>query len=312
VFLTDPGFVPVHEDYGVEAHPVALSEPMPPARMAKFREDFINGHITGFCLKPIDRIDRHVRERRANIVDSAKWAQKALPGVPGRVKPDVIAVGNAILFPAIKRHGVPWVRIISCPQNEIGNEAIPRLSDMAEGDREGHAASRARFNAMSKPIHDGFGAFLSACGEAPGSLGQFFEASPFIDLLLYPSENACRRAKPLDPACFQHLQGCVREDKPCQILHFAKNDDGPLPNIPFGSLGAEDTGLLKRLIALAGRTRYRALVDVGDYRDCHRGIPGNVMVENRFPQPSGSGWRLPRRACRHPTGRKPRRACLPA
>jgi hypothetical protein len=39
------------------------------------------------------------------------------------------------------------------------------------------SAYRKRFNAVIKPIHDDFNAFL-AVGEAPYPLGQFFEASP--------------------------------------------------------------------------------------------------------------------------------------
>ena len=34
VFLSDPGFVPVYEGYGFEAHPVALSAPMPADELA--------------------------------------------------------------------------------------------------------------------------------------------------------------------------------------------------------------------------------------------------------------------------------------
>ena len=146
VFLSDPGFVEVYEGYGFEAHPVALSEPMPPEQMAKFWEDFINGHIPNFRKEPIDQIDNYVKECWEAIVDSAKWAQKDLPGVLDKIKPDVIAVDNVILFPAIKQYGVPWVRIISCSENEIEDPAIPpHLSGMAENDTEGHAAFRARF-----------------------------------------------------------------------------------------------------------------------------------------------------------------------
>ena len=45
VFLSDPGFLDVYKGYGFEAHPVNLSEPLPPEQMAKFWVDFINGHI---------------------------------------------------------------------------------------------------------------------------------------------------------------------------------------------------------------------------------------------------------------------------
>ena len=88
VFLSDPGFVEIYEGYGFEAHPVNLSEPMPPEQMAKFWEDFINGHIPNFRKAPIDQIDNYVRECWEAIVDSAKWAEKDLPGVLERILAD--------------------------------------------------------------------------------------------------------------------------------------------------------------------------------------------------------------------------------
>jgi MGT family glycosyltransferase len=287
VFLSDPGFVSVYESYGFEAHPVALSEPMPPEEMAKFWETFINGHIPNFAKAPIDQIDTYVKDCWSAIVDSAKWAQKDLPGVLAQIRPDIIAVDNVILFPAIKQHGVPWVRIISCSENEIEDEAIPpHLSGMSETDTAGHAAFRARFNEVIKPIHDDFNAFLAACGEDPYPLGQFFEASPHLNLLLYPEPLTYRRAHPLDPARFQYLEGCVRKEAPYEVPAFATNADGPLIYVSFGSLGAGDTALLKRLIAALGKSRFRALVNVGDYMEAYADVPPNVRLANWYPQPS--------------------------
>ncbi|MFN3641596.1 MAG: glycosyltransferase [Gemmobacter sp.] len=287
VFLSDPGFVPVYEGYGFEAHPVALSEPMPAEEMAKFWENFINGHIPNFRKAPIDQIDNYVKDCWAAIVDSAKWAQKDLPGVLARVKPDVICVDNVILFPAIKQFGVPWVRIISCSENEIEDDGIPpHLSGMAAGDHAGHAAFRARFNDVIGPIHADFNAFLADHGEAPYPLGQFFEASPYLNLLLYPEPVKFTRTRPLDPARFQYLEGCVRREAPYTVPTFGANEGGPLIYISFGSLGAGDTDLLKRLIAAMGRSRYRALVNVGDYKDAYTEVPPNVVIDSWFPQPS--------------------------
>jgi UDP:flavonoid glycosyltransferase YjiC (YdhE family) len=207
--------------------------------------------------------------------------------VLARIKPDVISVDNVILFPAIKQYGVPWVRIISCSENEIEDDAIPpHLSGMSETDTEGHAAFRAKFNEVIKPIHDDYNAFLATTGEDPYPLGQFFEASPYMNLLLYPEQVKYHRSEPLDPAQFQYLEGCVRQDKPYAVPTFAANNDGPLLYISFGSLGAGDTDLLKRLIALIGKTRYRALVNVGDYIGEYDEIPPNVVIDSWFPQPS--------------------------
>lgn len=287
VFLSDPGFVDVYKGYGFEAHPVNLSEPMPAEQMAKFWEDFINGHIPNFRKAPIDQIDNYVKECWEAIVDSAKWAQKDLPGILAEVKPDVISVDNVILFPAIKQHGVPWVRIISCSENEIEDDAIPpHLSGMSENDTEGHKAFRAKFNEVVKPLHDDFNTFLAENGEDPYPLGQFFEASPYMNLLLYPEQAKYKRSEPLDPAKFQYLEGCVRQDEPYEVPTFKANNDGPLLYVSFGSLGAGDTDLLNRLITLIGKSRYRALVNVGDYEAEYSDLPNNVIIGSWFPQPS--------------------------
>lgn len=287
VFLSDPGFVEVYRGYGFEAHPVNLSAPMPPEQMAKFWEDFINGHIPNFRKAPIDQLDNYVKGCWEAIVDSAKWAQKDLPAVLARIRPDVIAVDNVILFPAIKQFGVPWVRVISCSENEIEDAAIPpHLSGMSESDHVGHAAFRARFHQMIAPIHADFNAFLAECGEAAYPLGQFFEASPYLNLMLYPEPLTYHRAQPLDPVRFQYLEGCVRTEIPYQVPQFAANPNGPLLYVSFGSLGAGDTDLLKRIIAAIGNSRYRALVNVGDYKGSYDAVPPNVVIESWYPQPS--------------------------
>jgi UDP:flavonoid glycosyltransferase YjiC (YdhE family) len=287
VFLSDPGFVAVYEGYGFEAHSVALSEPLPPEQMAKFWSDFINGHIPNFRKSPYEQIDTYVKDCWTAIVDSAKWAQKDLPGVLERVRPDLICVDNVILFPAIKQHGKPWVRIISCSENEIEDEAIPpHLSGCAADDREGHARFRARFEEVIRPIHDDFNAFLATTGEAPYPPGEFFEPSPWLNLLLYPEPVKFRRARPLPPDRFQYLEGCVRREAPYAVPAFAANDDKPLVYVSFGSLGAGDVDLLKRLVAALGRTPYRALVNVGDYRDAYDDPPPNVRLDSWFHQPS--------------------------
>lgn len=287
VFLSDPGFVEVYEGYGFKAYPVNLSAPMPADQMAKFWEDFINGHIPNFRKSPYDQIDNYVKDCWTAIVDSAKWAEKDLPGVLAEVKPDLICVDNVILFPAIKRFGKPWVRIISCSENEIEDEAIPpHLSGCAENDHEGHARYRARFNAVIKPIHDDFNGFLAACGEDAYPIGQFFEASPFMNLLLYPEAVKFNRSHPLPANQFQYLEGCVRQEKPYEVPTFAANNDKPLLYVSFGSLGSGDVDLLKRIIETVGKLPYRALVNVGGYKDQYGEVPPNVIIDGWFPQPS--------------------------
>ena len=251
---------------------------MPAEAMAKFWEDFINGHVPNFGKRPIDQLDNYVKDCWEAVVDSAKWAEKDLPAVLERVGPDVLCVDNVVLFPAIKRyaaeHGKPWVRIISCSENEIEDERIPpHLSGCGATDTACHAAFRARFEEVIAPVHADFNAFLERCGEAPYPLGQFFETSPHLNLLLYPEPVKFERAVALEPPRFRYLEGCVRSEDAYRVPDFPGHEGEPLIYVSYGSLGAGDTALLKRVIAALGTMKVRALVNVGDYESEYDALP---------------------------------------
>ena len=287
VFLTDPGLSGVYEKYGFEEHPVNMSEPMLADEMAKYWTDFIDGHIPNFNKTPYDQIDNYVKECWANIVNTSIWAEKELPDLLKSIAPDMICVDNVILFPAIKQYGVPWVRIISCSENEIPDPDIPpHLSGCGENDHEGFRAYEEKFNEAIGPIHERFNNFLVECGEAPYPLGQFFEASPHLNLLLYPDPVRFKRRNTLDPRRFQHLDGCVRNEESYVIPQFEKHNDAPLIYHSFGSLGCGDIELLKRFIRVLGKLPYRVLMNVGENLDAYSDLPPNVKLESWFPQPS--------------------------
>ena len=291
VFLTDPGMRGVYQGYGFDEHIVNLSEPMDAEAMAKYWQAFINGHIKNFDKPPYEQIDNYIRECWEAIVSTSKWAEKDLPAVLEKVKPDLICVDNVILFPAIKRYSRqtdrPWVRVISCSENEIEDPDIPpHLSGCGEHDKAAMNRYRQRFAEIIKPIHDDFNNFLSDCGEQPYPLGQFCETSPFMNLLLYPEAVRFKRRKPLDGSRFHYLQGCVRRDQDYVVPTFKAHNDKPLVYVSFGSLGSGDTATLRRLIDDLGRQAVRALVNVGDYLDAYASTPDNVQLGAWFPQPS--------------------------
>ena len=287
VFLCDPGFASVFAGYGFEERPINLSESLPPEEMARYWSDFINSHIPNFGKSPYDQIDNYVRECWEAIVDTSIWAEKELPQALEELQPDVVCVDNVILFPAIKRFAAPWVRIISCSENEIPDPDIPpHLSGCGGHDRDCFERFRTRFNEVIAPVHARFNAFLETCGEEPYPMGEFFEPSPFLNLLLYPEAVRFKRRKPLDPRRFQYLEGCVRIEEAYEISSFDAAADRPLVYVSFGSLGCGDTALLQRLIGLLGRLPYRALVNVGDYLEDYDPPPPNVRLAAWYPQPS--------------------------
>jgi len=287
VFICDKGFEGVFTQYGFEEHHVNMSEPMSAEEMAKYWVDFINGHIPNFNKQPIDQIENYVKDCWDAIVETSVWAEKDLPNVLNIIKPDVICIDNVILFPATKQYGKPWVRIISCSENEIPDPIIPpHLSGCGENDLEGFKKFNDKFLETVKPIHEKFNKFISECGEQPYPLGEFFEASPHLNLLLYPEPVKFKRQNALDPNKFQYLHGCVRNEKEYIVPTFNKNNDGKLVYLSFGSLGSGDTDLLKRLINVLAKTDHRILVNVGDYKEEYTDIPDNIHIDSWYPQPS--------------------------
>ena len=144
----------------------------------------------------------------------------------------------------------PGCRIISCSENEIEDPDIPpHLSGCGAKDKTGFKRYRNRFNKVIKPIHENFNAFLKSVGEKAYPIGQFFEASPHMNILLYPTAVKFKRRHKLSAKQFQYLEGCVRKDAAYKVPRFKTNNDKPLIYVSFGSLGSGDVDLLKRVIA---------------------------------------------------------------
>jgi MGT family glycosyltransferase len=287
VFLTAADMAGTYAGYGLQEQVVNMAQPMPAEEAAQYWQNFINRHIPNFNKSPCEQINTYVRDCWDAIVETAVWAQKDLPGVLGQIRPDLICVDNVVLFPAIKQLGKPWVRIISCSENEIPDPDIPpHLSGCSEKDEECSQRFEERFRRVIRPIHERFNAFLAEHGESPYPLGQFFEASPYLNLLLYPEPVKFKRRHPLDPQRFQYLEGCVRQEQPYSLPSFKANQTKPLIYVSFGSLGSGDTPTLKRLIRALGSMPVRALVNVGAYVDAYDAVPNNVIVDKWFPQPS--------------------------
>jgi MGT family glycosyltransferase len=78
----------------------------------------------------------------------------------------------------------------------------------------------------------------------------------------------------------------VREEGSYEVPRFAKNEGGKLIYVSFGSLGANDIDLYRRMIEAFGRTPHRYLMNVGDHRAKYENVPGNVILESWFPQPA--------------------------
>lgn len=280
VFLADPADEPLLADYGFETFALDLGEGRGDGRAEK-------APVPGASAE--EELSAYVAARWEASVAAAERAEALLPEVLHKAQPDVICLDRPIVFPAVKRFRVPWVRFFSGAETLLEDPAIPpHLSGCGAADRACFAAFRAGFAAAAAPVRARLDAFLAGCGEPAWPPGRLFETSPWLNLLNYPEPLRWARQEPLDPARFQYLEGCVREDPDYEVPPFILNRDKPLLYVVLGAFGSRDVALVKRLIATLGRLPYRALVAVGEkaahYEEAE--IPPNVLIEPWVPQPS--------------------------
>lgn len=287
VFLCDPGFAGVFENYGFAEHPVPMAPDMSDKELEQFWTAFITRHLPHFRLSPEEQVPTYVRDCWQAIVESAEIAEAPLRDALAAIGPDAIVVDNVIGFPAVLRSEVPWVRMVSCAETEIADARVPPvMSGLGPGDSAVFERFRERYRDALAPVHDRYNAFRESRGLGRLPPGEFLEASPVLNLLLYAEPLRFDRATPLAPPLYQYLEGCVRSEDPFEMPDIPAGNDTPIVYVSFGSLGAADVALFERMIRLCADLPYRFLVNVGGYKDSFRDVPDNVHLDYWYPQPS--------------------------
>lgn len=283
VFICHPGFSDVFAEYAFpEYH---LADEMPVGKTDW--NDFINRHQDAFRQSPYAQLESYVRPTWNAIADTALSLEQPLRQLLNRLKPDAIVLDNVVMFPAIANAGVPWIRVVSCAETEIPDANVPPyLSGLSAERSEDWDAFMQEYERVTAPAHKRFSAMMTECGLKPPPAPQFLAASPHLNLLLAPDIIRYRREKPLDPARFVYLDGCVRQEAEYQAPVFAAHNEQPLVLTSFGSLGAMDVSMIKRMIGVFAGLPYRFLVNVGHWRDEYADVPDNVFVDGWFPQSS--------------------------
>ncbi|WP_085722918.1 glycosyltransferase [Pseudomonas sp. R37(2017)] len=287
VFICHEYFQGLFAEYGFTEYLLPISSPRSAKEHQRYWEDFIERSVPYFDQTPLEQIDLYVVPAWEAIIDSVIEAEKPLQQLLARLKPDAIVLDNVVMFPAIANAGCPWVRVISCAETELPDAAVPPyLSGVSASDRQACETFREHYVKAVAPAHARLSRYLEGHGLEPCAPGQFLEESPWLNLLLSPSPVRYARQEPLDPQRFVYLDGCVRREAPYVVPGFPRHNDAPLVYISFGSLGAADVAMMKRLVDMAAGLPYRFLINVGAYRDQYESVPDNVYLDSWFPQPA--------------------------
>lgn len=282
VFICHPGFSGVFAEYGFTEYQLGESGPA-----SADWNDFISRHQDAFRQSPLEQLASYVGPTWEAIVETSMAVEEPLRQLLARLKPDVIVLDNVVMFPAVATAGVPWVRVVSCAETEIPDPLVPPyLSGLGASTTTEWGAFASAYETVTAGSHKRFSSFLGDCGLKPPAAPLFLDASPDLNLLLAPEIIRHPRAVPLDPERFVFLDGCVRREAPYQPPRFASHNDAALVLTSFGSLGAMDVSMIRRMISVFAALPYRFLVNGGPWRDDYLPVPDNVFIDSWFPQPS--------------------------
>ncbi len=295
VFIVEESFAGRLEAQGFEERLMRLGPPPEvPEAPGQFWIDFIRDTAPVFRKPTIEQLGEFIAPTWQALCDGARYVELRLRAIFDELQPDAIVEDNVVGFAAVVTAGRPWARIVSCNPAELKDAAIPPFSSgYSSIDRSEWPAFLDEVRRTHDEMWSGFNAYMresGAPGLANGPLGpEFIHESPFLNMVLYPSEADYTRSVPLGPT-WHRLESCVRETDeawqlPASLARAAGERDGALLYLSLGSLGSADVGLMQRLVDILGRTRHRVIVSKGPLADQLQ-LPDNMAGESFLPQPA--------------------------
>ena len=276
------GFVEdlVHLSAPAEADPDA-----PPEAAGQFWIDFIKQTAPVFRLPTIEQITGFIQPTWQALIDGGTYCHDQLTEILARQRPDVVIQDNVSAFPALVTAGVPFVKSVSCQPLEMkGPDVPPTFSGLPSDDRSQWADYRAEYERAHRPMWNAFNEWMQSCG-APALPDLEFVHDGDLNLYLYPEVADYTDRRPLDGS-WHRLDSSVRAtDAPFEIPPALHTDDprSKLVYLSLGSLGSADVDLMKRLVAVLGRTSHRYIVSKGPLADEYE-LPSNMWGAAQVPQ----------------------------
>jgi MGT family glycosyltransferase len=262
VFVIEESFAGTLTAKGFEERLMRLGPPpTEPEEPGQFWKDFIRDTAPVFRGSSLEQLDTFIAPTWQALVDGARYVDQRLAEIFVEVVPDVIVEDNVCAFPAIAASGRPWVRIASCNPLEVKDpELPPTFSGLPAADAAGWQPFRSEYASQVGELQSAFSSFCAERGAPALPELEMIDESPWLNLMLYPAELDYPRSRPLAPT-WHNLETCVRATD--EQWSPPDTGEGALVYVSLGSLGSADVALMRRLIAVLGRTRYRYVVSAG-------------------------------------------------
>ncbi|MED7787757.1 nucleotide disphospho-sugar-binding domain-containing protein [Francisella sp. 19X1-34] len=287
IFLVDLSYSQMVEEYGFECVTIKTN----PSESAKQAwNQLVNSGVKYWRKKPIDQIKGYMLPYYSLIVESSLAANPNIEHVLKTIDYDVLCVDDVVTYPAVIKSSKPWVRIISCFETEVQDDAIPsHLSDFSTNEVAEWKSFDLAFNENIKEVHQKYNVFLKQNGVEELPLGRLLNPSPYLNLLLTPKSIAYKRKEPLSQK-FIYLNASVRvspnESNSNNIFFDVKYQNYPLIYLSYGSMGHADFEFTNRQLQSFKNKNYRVIASVGDeFISKYRDLSDNIQLVSFTFQP---------------------------
>lgn len=251
----------------------------------QFWIDFIRDTAPVFRLPTIEQLTQFIQPTWQALIDGAVYCQPQLQEIIQRQRPDVIIEDNVNCFPALVTAGVPFVRSVSCQPLEMkGPDIPPVFSGYPSDDRTQWADFRAEYDRTHREMWSTYNDWVQSCGARPLADLEFIHEGA-LNLYLYPEVADYTERRSLG-SNWHRLDSSVRAtDEPWTVPAQLRSDDpsSKLVYLSLGSLGSADVDLMRRLVAVLGKTRHRFIVSKGPLADEYD-LPSNMWGAAQVPQ----------------------------
>ncbi|HTY70866.1 MAG TPA: nucleotide disphospho-sugar-binding domain-containing protein [Actinomycetes bacterium] len=254
----------------------------------QFWKDFIRDTAPEFRKPTIEQLETFMRPTWQALIDGARYCEPQLREILERVRPDVVVEDNVVAFPALTTYGAPFVRIVSCNPLEVPGPGIPpAYSGLPAADPSVWAAFRAEYDRTHRPMWQEFDAWVQEQGAAPLPDLEFVHTSPTANLYVFPREADYTDARPLDRTWHRLDSSVRRTDATFEVPEQLRErpEGSALVYLSLGSLGSADVDLMRRLVAVLGRSRHRFIVSKGPRHD-ELDLPDTMWGAEFVPQTS--------------------------
>jgi UDP:flavonoid glycosyltransferase YjiC (YdhE family) len=286
VFAITESFAGEIEKAGLEERLLRTTPPPESEEsVGQFWVDFIAETAPIFRKPTLEQIDEFIRPTWQALADGIAFGDDRAYEILQEVEADAVVEDCVSSWPAVQRHGKPWVRVVSCNPLELPDPDLPpAFSGYAARDRAGWDEYRAAYAEQVRPTWAAFAELHAERGSRPLPELEFQHVSPYANVYIYPAEVDYARSTPLEG--WHRVDTSVRTtDAPFELPAELAGGDGGLVYLSLGSLGSADIGLMQRLLDVLGRSEHRPLVSLGPRADELR-LPDNAAGSSFVPQVS--------------------------